>query len=163
MERARFANHGQDRRRWLAAAGLVLLALFVVFWLVERGMHREDPSIAAGRADFARYCAECHGPEGRGDGPMAERLHPRPANLRVIARRSGGEFDLAEGTIYPALHRLEASGLLTSRWDVVGGRRRRVYALSSSGRRAVVDRRATWASFSRAVDAVFGGEALEAG
>jgi len=100
MERARFANHGQDRRRWLAAAGLVLLALFVVFWLVERGMHREDPSIAAGRADFARYCAECHGPEGRGDGPMAERLHPRPANLRVIARRSGGEFRAADVRIF---------------------------------------------------------------
>ncbi len=93
-----------------------------------------------------------------GDGP----LHGYAVSIE-LRRRSGGEFDLAEGTIYPALHRLEASGLLTSRWDVVGGRRRRVYALSGSGRRAVVDRRATWAAFSRAVDAVFGGEALEAG
>lgn len=80
-----------------------------------------------------------------------------------LRRRSGGEFDLAEGTLYPALHRLESSGLLSSRWEVVGGRRRRVYALSSSGRRAVVDRRASWRAFRRAVDAVFAGEALEAG
>lgn len=38
----------------------------------------------------------------------------------VIARvreRSGGEFDLAEGTVYPALHKLEAEGLLRSRWE----------------------------------------------
>jgi DNA-binding PadR family transcriptional regulator len=72
-------------------------------------------------------------------------------------------FDLAEGTIYPALHRLEASGLLVSRWEVVGGRRRRVYALSSSGRRAAVERRDSWWAFRRAVDAVFGSDALEAG
>ena len=80
-----------------------------------------------------------------------------------LRRRSGGEFDLAEGTIYPALHRLESSGLLISRWEVVAGRRRRVYALSSSGRRAVVDRRTSWQMFRSAVDAVFGNEALEVG
>ena len=80
-----------------------------------------------------------------------------------LRRRSGGEFDLAEGTIYPALHRLETSGLLVSSWSVVGGRRRRVYALSSSGRSAVVDRRASWRLFRSAVDAVFGTEALETG
>lgn len=80
-----------------------------------------------------------------------------------LKRRSGGEFDLAEGTIYPALHRLESSGLLESRWEVVSGRRRRVYALSRSGQRAVVDRRDSWRAFRCAVDAVFGSEALEAG
>ncbi len=80
-----------------------------------------------------------------------------------LRRRSGGEFDLAEGTIYPALHRLESSGLLVSRWEMAGGRRRRVYALSSSGQRAVVDRRASWRAFRCAVDAVFGSEALAAG
>jgi PadR family transcriptional regulator, regulatory protein PadR len=80
-----------------------------------------------------------------------------------LRRRSGGEFDLPEGTIYPALHRMEAAGLLTSRWQVVGGRRRRVYAISSSGRRAVADRLSTWRAFKCAVDAVFAGEALELG
>jgi len=80
-----------------------------------------------------------------------------------LRQRSGGEFDLAEGTIYPALHRLESAGLLVSSWDVVGGRRRRVYALSEPGRRAVLDRRARWSAFKSAVDAVFASEALEAG
>jgi DNA-binding PadR family transcriptional regulator len=92
------------------------------------------------------------------DGP----LHGYEAT-EELRRRSGGEFDLAEGTIYPALHRLESSSLLLSSWEVVAGRRRRVYALSDSGRRAVIDRRASWRVFRSAVDAVFGAEAVEVG
>ncbi|HEX4034118.1 MAG TPA: helix-turn-helix transcriptional regulator [Solirubrobacteraceae bacterium] len=76
------------------------------------------------------------------------------AIVEEIARRSDGEFDLPEGTIYPALHRLEAAGLLSSRWEVVSGRRRRVYALSHSGLDAVRERVAGWRAFRAAVDAV---------
>src|SRR5580693_10296879 len=98
--------------------------------------------------------------QGHLDGMLLAVLEAAPlhgyAIVEELCRRSGGEFDLAEGTIYPALHRLEASGLLVSRWEVVGGRRRRVYALSSSGRHAAVDRRDSWRAFRRAVDAVFG-------
>ncbi|HLH13291.1 MAG TPA: helix-turn-helix transcriptional regulator [Solirubrobacteraceae bacterium] len=105
--------------------------------------------------------------QGHVDGMLLAVLSDGPLHGYGIAeelrRRSGGEFDLAEGTVYPALHRMESAGLLTSRWQVVGGRRRRVYALSSSGRRAVVDRVSTWRAFRCAVDAVFGAEALEAG
>lgn len=105
--------------------------------------------------------------QGHVDGMLLAVLSHGPLHGYGVAeelkRRSGGEFDLAEGTIYPALHRMESAGLLTSRWEVVGGRRRRVYALSSSGRHAVVQRRSTWQAFRVAVDAVFGAEALEAG
>jgi PadR family transcriptional regulator len=105
--------------------------------------------------------------QGHVDGMLLAVLNGGPlhgyAVTEELKRRSGGEFDLAEGTIYPALHRLESSGLLLSSWEVVGGRRRRVYALSGSGKRAVVDRRASWQAFRRAVDAVFAGEALETG
>ncbi|HLW94331.1 MAG TPA: helix-turn-helix transcriptional regulator [Solirubrobacteraceae bacterium] len=76
------------------------------------------------------------------------------AIVEEIARRSDGEFDLPEGTIYPALHRLEAAGFLSSRWEVVSGRRRRVYALSHSGLDAVRERVAGWRAFRAAVDAV---------
>jgi len=92
MEHPGHAHHGQDRGTWLTAAVLVALVLSVAFWLLNREMHPEDPRVVAGKADFARYCAECHGAEGRGDGPMAGRLDPRPANLRLIARRNGGVF-----------------------------------------------------------------------
>ncbi len=51
-----------------------------------------------------------------------------------LRRKSGGEFDLPEGTVYPALHRLEADGLLSSRWVRESGRRKRAYTLTEPGR-----------------------------
>ena len=105
--------------------------------------------------------------QGHVDGMLLAVLSDGPLHgygvTEELRRRSGGEFDLAEGTIYPALHRLESAGLLSSHWEVHRGRRRRVYALSSSGRREVVDRRASWRLFRSAVDRVFNGEVLETG
>ncbi len=67
-----------------------------------------------------------------------------------LKRRSEGAFDLQEGTIYPALHRLEHSGLIESEWSVENGRRRRVYMLTGNGRRALEEKTAAWRSFSLA-------------
>lgn len=78
----------------------------------------------------------------------------------VLARlrdRSDGVFDLPEGTIYPALHRLEKAGLLTSSWSTETGRRRRTYSISAKGRRAMRDRRQGWDEFSGAVARVLEG------
>ena len=53
------------------------------------------------------------------------------AVIEEIRRRSGETIDLPEGTIYPALHRLQQAGLLSSKWVTAeSGRRRRVYALT---------------------------------
>jgi DNA-binding PadR family transcriptional regulator len=71
-----------------------------------------------------------------------------------IKERSAGVFGLGEGTVYPALHRIERSGLLTSSWSTVEGRRRRVYRLTARGRRELGARRSEWGVFSRAVEAV---------
>ena len=76
------------------------------------------------------------------------------AVIEALRARSEGAFDLAEGTVYPVLHRLEADGLLTSSWSTVTGRRRRVYRLSRRGRTALGRQRAEWRSFVRAVEAV---------
>jgi DNA-binding PadR family transcriptional regulator len=76
--------------------------------------------------------------------------------LQRLKQRSGGTFDLAEGTIYPALHRLERDGLLSSSWSVESGRRRRVYRVTRAGRSALRVRRKEWKSFAGAVEAVFG-------
>jgi DNA-binding PadR family transcriptional regulator len=74
--------------------------------------------------------------------------------IEELKRRSGGAFDLPEGTVYPALHRLEEMGLLMSSWAAGSGRRRRVYRLTARGRRALADRRREWAGFTNAVEAV---------
>ena len=51
-----------------------------------------------------------------------------------LERRSGGLFSLQHGTLYPILHRLERGGLIAGEWSRRGGRRRKVYALTSPGR-----------------------------
>jgi PadR family transcriptional regulator, regulatory protein PadR len=76
------------------------------------------------------------------------------AVIEALRRRSEGAFELAEGTLYPVLHRLEADGLLASSWSEAAGRRRRVYRLTRNGRRALARRREEWSSFVRAVDSV---------
>ncbi|MDQ1377488.1 MAG: PadR family transcriptional regulator, regulatory protein PadR, partial [Acidimicrobiaceae bacterium] len=65
-----------------------------------------------------------------------------------------GTFDLPEGTVYPALHRLQDVGLLASDWEDVAGRRRRVYRLTDEGRVALAREQQRWRSFASAVDAV---------
>ena len=83
----------------------------------------------------------------------AEPLHGY-AVIERLKERSGGAFDLPEGTVYPVLHRLEADGLLTSAWAAGGGRRRRVYRITRRGRSALESRRAEWGRFARAVSGV---------
>ena len=78
------------------------------------------------------------------------------AILQRLKLRSGGAFDLAEGTIYPALHRLERDGLLSSAWSTESGRRRRVYSVTRAGTSALKVRRREWKQFSQAVAAVIG-------
>jgi PadR family transcriptional regulator PadR len=75
----------------------------------------------------------------------------------IERRRSRGEFDLPEGTVYPALHRLERVGFLSSRWDETQGRRRRVYELTRVGRRALSAKRDEWKGFRSAVTPVLDG------
>lgn len=76
------------------------------------------------------------------------------AVIEELRRKSEGAFDLAEGTVYPVLHRLEADGLLASSWSTAAGRRRRVYRLTRRGRAALAERRAEWKRFANAVEAV---------
>ena len=74
-----------------------------------------------------------------------------------LRSRSGDAFDLPEGTVYPVLHRLQATGLLDSSWSEAGGRRRRTYQITRQGRAALAERRAAWDEFSHAVAAVLQG------
>jgi DNA-binding PadR family transcriptional regulator len=96
--------------------------------------------------------------KGHLDGLLLAVVAEEPAHgyaiVERLRQRSGGEFDLPEGTVYPALHRLEQAGLLKSSWAPGATRRRRVYSLSAKGRRALGERRAEWGTFSRAIDSV---------
>jgi PadR family transcriptional regulator len=82
----------------------------------------------------------------------AEPLHGY-AIIEELKRRSGEAVALPEGTVYPALHRLEHAGYLSSSWSGAG-RRRRVYSLTRRGRSELGSRRSEWREFARAVEAV---------
>ncbi len=73
---------------------------------------------------------------------------------QALRAAGGATFDLPTGTIYPALRRLEAAGLVTGTWTEDGGRRRRSYALTPAGRRRLAGDRAGWRDFASAVTAI---------
>jgi len=88
----------------LAAYGLVVVPLS----LAAQGSRREVPRVSmaplTGRDSFDRYCANCHGVSGRGDGPVASSLKTFPSDLTSLTSRHGGDFprrqvrDYVEGT-----------------------------------------------------------------
>jgi PadR family transcriptional regulator PadR len=75
--------------------------------------------------------------------------------LREIEQRSKGYFHMKEGTLYPALHRLERESLIEGLWRTApGGQYRRYYAISARGAEQLQLRRSEWQSFSRAINMV---------
>jgi PadR family transcriptional regulator, regulatory protein PadR len=71
-----------------------------------------------------------------------------------ILERSGFELDVNDGSLYPALRRLERRGQLTSRWGRSElNRRARYYRISAAGRRALSARISDWKAFASAVTA----------
>ena len=78
------------------------------------------------------------------------------AIIDSLRTQSEGVFNLPEGTVYPALHRLEDQGLLKSSWSGDSGRRKRVYQLTPKGQQALNTRQDEWLKFSKAVNATVG-------
>jgi PadR family transcriptional regulator, regulatory protein PadR len=75
---------------------------------------------------------------------------------------TAGALDLPEGTIYPALYRLERLGLVTSGESTVDGRRRRIYRITPPGRTALQDRSDAWRTLVKQVEAVLRAAPLRA-
>lgn len=80
------------------------------------------------------------------------------ALMEALRESTGGRLDLPTGTIYPALHRLEAAGLIAGSWSIVAGRRRRCYALTAAGTQALSGRRADWRDFTAIIGAALEGK-----
>lgn len=76
------------------------------------------------------------------------------AVMTALRERSNGAFGLTEGAVYPALHRLEDRGLVTSDWREVNGRRRREYRITAKGSARLGVEGREWSQMVTAVDAV---------
>ena len=87
-------------------------------------------------------------------------LRAAPAHGYAVVERlalvSEGAFALGEGTVYPALRRLERAGLLRSSWTRVNGRDRRIYEVTAKGERALAGQRTEWERFAGAVRRTLG-------
>jgi DNA-binding PadR family transcriptional regulator len=79
------------------------------------------------------------------------------AVIAALGESTNGYFAFNEGAVYPALHQLEADGLIGSAWDDSTGRRRRVYSLTAAGRRQLLDDAEDWLEFRGCVDTVLEG------
>ena len=72
-----------------------------------------------------------------------------------VQQISGGEFAMNQGSLYPALQRLEKEGLITSDWGVTDSNRQaRYYRLTAAGRRALGHEVESWKRFAAALDTV---------
>jgi PadR family transcriptional regulator len=80
------------------------------------------------------------------------------ALIAALRGGSGGAFDLAEGTVYPALHRLERGGAVRSELAEVAARQRREYRLTGAGAAMLADRRRQWHAFANAMTQVVGAD-----
>ena len=73
----------------IVAIGLVLAAP-ASMWAADTAP--DAAAAAKGRVTFGRYCVSCHGPQAKGDGPLARDLRVPVADLTTLAQRSGGKF-----------------------------------------------------------------------
>jgi len=75
--------------------------------------------------------------------------------IKEMGRRSEGYFQFKEGTLYPALHRLEREGLIRGKWEnLPNGQERRYYYLTELGHKVLNEKRDEWLGFSAAVNLV---------
>jgi PadR family transcriptional regulator PadR len=76
---------------------------------------------------------------------------------QTVESRSQGYFELKEGSLYPALHRLEEQKLVKSSWQEVDGRRRKYYELTTAGRKALAVKKTEWKAFASGIQGILGG------
>ncbi len=77
--------------------------------------------------------------------------------IKKLKEKSENVFELKEGTLYPILHALEEKGWITSYWDSSTGKKRKYYALTKKGQKALAEKQEEWKRFSAGINQVLGG------
>jgi len=75
--------------------------------------------------------------------------------IKELERRSEGYFKFKEGTLYPALHRLERAGLVIGRWQMLpSGQQRKYYHITDKGLATLAEKRGQWQDFLTAMNLI---------
>ncbi len=75
--------------------------------------------------------------------------------IKELKNRSQGYFNFKEGTLYPALHRLESAGLISGSWQLLSnGQQRKYYHITEKGLLRLVEKRDQWQDFITAMNRV---------
>ena len=75
--------------------------------------------------------------------------------IKELERKSQGYFKFREGTLYPALHRLERAGLIQGKWEMLpSGRQRRYYYITDKGRQVLAEKMSQWEDFLTAMNLI---------
>ncbi len=76
--------------------------------------------------------------------------------IKELERRSQGYFKFKEGTLYPALYRLEKADLIIGKWQMLAtGRPRRYYHITAKGHTRLAAERTHWKDFLKAMNLIF--------
>ena len=76
--------------------------------------------------------------------------------IREIEKRSGGFLQFKEGTVYPALRKLESEGLIQGEWqERANGQERRHYRITEKGKETLSKKMVMWRNFTTAVNLIF--------
>ena len=75
--------------------------------------------------------------------------------IKELKDRSRGYFNFKEGTLYPALHRMETSGLVAGKWQTLSsGQQRKYYHITEKGRIRLLEKRNQWRDFLSAMNLI---------
>ena len=75
--------------------------------------------------------------------------------IKELEVKSRGYFKFKEGTLYPALHRLEEAGLILGKWQMLpNGRQRRYYNITNKGYEVLLAKRSQWQEFFTAMNLI---------
>ncbi len=97
--------------------------------------------------------------KGSTDFVILSLLAKRPMYGYEISQQlehNGGYFEMKEGLLYPALHRMQEKGWLATDWRTVDGRRRKYYALTPAGQQILGEQAAEWKTFFEQLRTILG-------
>ena len=78
--------------RMINHLAIALLTLVVIAFLPHAAFAQQKLGAPPGKGSYTRYCAVCHGPDGKGDGLFANMLTKKPSDLTQLAKKNHGTF-----------------------------------------------------------------------